>query len=70
MRSTEDIGLRALSQPGFGELFYRIVNTMLVNSKMNGSKGAPSYLLLNYVLVDPMYGTALILAIGIFRARM
>ena len=70
VRSAEDIGLCALSQAGFGELFDRIVNTMLVNGKVNGSKGAPSYFLLDYVLIDPMYCTALILAVGIFRARM
>ena len=70
MRSTEDVGLCALSQPGFGEFLDRILNTMLVNGKVNGSKGAPSYFLLDYVLVDPMYGTTLILAVGIFRARM
>lgn len=43
---------------------------MLVNSKVNCSKGAPAQLLLYYILVDPMYRTAIVLAIGIFRACM
>ena len=65
MRSTQDIGLCAFAESRLGELLDGIFNAMLVNSEVNCSKGAPSYLLLNDVLVDPMYCTALILAVGI-----
>ena len=70
MRTTQDIGLCAFAQSRFGELLDGIFNAMLVNGKVNCSKGAPSYLLLYYVLVDPVYCTALVLTIGIFRSCM
>ena len=65
MRSTQDIGLCAFAESRLGELLDGIFNAMLIYSEVNCSKGAPSNLLLDDVLVDPMYCTALILTIGI-----
>ena len=42
---------------------------MLINSQVNGSKRTPPNLLLDLVLIDPMYrSTAIVLAVGIFWA--
>ena len=43
---------------------------MLVHCKMNRSVRAPSYLLLNVVLIDPMDSSTIVFAIRVLRMRM
>lgn len=69
-RPSEEVGLGALPQARFRELFNRIFLAILVDSQVDSAEGAAADLLLDQILVDAVLGGAVILAVAVLGARV